>query len=210
MIQNAGTKVLLDGSGRDRGDYSINGRQFHEEDRGQYDSPEEVFAFCGASALLRRRMLEDVGLFDDSFFVYYEDMDLSWRARLRGWKILYTPTSIVRHIHCGTSVEWSPFFTFHAERNRLNMLVKNAPAPFAARSCLAYVRDTLRLWRWSLVRRFNRDSVSARASSKQAFIKSRVLVSIARRLPMLLWRRAAIRGRRVVGDVEIMSWMVEA
>src|SRR5262249_51352308 len=126
VIQNAGSLVLSDGSGGDRGT--------GEEDRGQYDRREEVFAACGAAVLLTRPMLDDVGALDPAFFAYYEDTDLSWRMRLRGWKIVYEPEAVVEHTHSGTSIEWSPFFTFHADRNRLFMILKNAPPTFALRS----------------------------------------------------------------------------
>ena len=125
VIQNAGSLVSLDGSGRDRGAVVEGPFHYYESDQGQYEQVEEVFAACGAACLYRRTMLEDVGLFDESFFMYYEDTDLSWRARLRGWKIVYVPHAVVRHVHCGSSGEWSPLFTFHVKKNRLAMVIKN-------------------------------------------------------------------------------------
>ena len=58
-----------------------------------------MFAWCGGAVLLRRRYLDDVGLFDERFFLYYEDTDLSWRGRLRGWRYVYVPGAVVRHHH---------------------------------------------------------------------------------------------------------------
>ncbi|MCX7840963.1 MAG: glycosyltransferase family 2 protein, partial [Anaerolineae bacterium] len=55
----------------------------------------------------------------------YEDTDLAWRARLRGWQVFYAPQAIVRHIHCGTSQEWSLSFIYYTDRNRLAMVWKN-------------------------------------------------------------------------------------
>src|SRR6266404_3266196 len=55
-------------------------RGFRQPDRGQYDEPADVFGACGASVLLRRELLEDVGLFDERLFMYGEDLDLAWRA----------------------------------------------------------------------------------------------------------------------------------
>ncbi len=91
VINNAGSALYPHGFGGDRG--------FLERDRGQYDEPAEVFAWCGGAVLLRRAYLDDVGLFDERLFLYYEDTDLSWRGRLRGWRYLYVPTSVVRHRH---------------------------------------------------------------------------------------------------------------
>ena len=75
-----------------------------------------------------------VGWFDDDFFLYYEDTDLSWRLRSRGWPIRYEPTAVLRHLHSASSTEWSPLWIFHVDRNRLLMLTKNATAPVALRA----------------------------------------------------------------------------
>src|SRR6202022_2016320 len=114
VIQSAGTLLLDDGGGGDRGAGG--------QDRGPYDDGGEVFGFCGPAALLRREALDDVGGLDETFFAYYEDTDLSWRMRLRGWNVLYEPGAVVEHVHSATSGERSFFFTFHADRNSLFML----------------------------------------------------------------------------------------
>ena len=118
------------GFGADRG--------FEERDRGQYDEPAEVFGWCGGGVLLRRSYLAQVGLFDERFFLYYEDTDLAWRGRARGWRYRYVPTSVVRHVHAATSGVGSPMFQHYVERNRLLMLTKNAPAGLVAKS--RYIR----------------------------------------------------------------------
>lgn len=123
-IVNSVGSLLVDGEyGSDRG--------YLEPDRGQYDTPTEVFAWSGAAVLLSRRYLDDVGHFDDRYFMYYEDLDLAWRGRRRGWRYCYVPGSIVRHVHSATSDEGSALFAFHNERNRLLTLARNAPLPRA-------------------------------------------------------------------------------
>ena len=76
-----------------------------EEDRGQYDSPRQrdIFAASGGASLFRARCLEQVGLFDERFFAYFEDVDMGFRMRLMGWKVLYEPKATVRHYIGGTS-----------------------------------------------------------------------------------------------------------
>lgn len=125
VIQNAGSMLTPDGSGWDRGAVLGGGLSYYESDLGQYEHEEEVFAACGAACLWKRSALEDVGLFDETLFMYYEDIDLSWRARLRGWKIIYVPDAVVRHIHCGSAGEWSPMFTYLVKRNRIAVTFKN-------------------------------------------------------------------------------------
>jgi GT2 family glycosyltransferase len=73
-----------------------------ERDFGQYDAQTGVFGPCGAAALYRREMLEDLLLdgeyFDEAFFAYCEDADLAWRAQLRGWSCTYVPTAVATHV----------------------------------------------------------------------------------------------------------------
>lgn len=72
-----------------------------EPDTGHYDTLPDVFGACGAAALYRRTMLRDLAVggecFDESFFAYYEDADLSWRAQLQGWRSVYAPRAVAVH-----------------------------------------------------------------------------------------------------------------
>jgi GT2 family glycosyltransferase len=123
IINSAGVLVDRRGYGADRG--------FLEVDRGQCDTPADVPAWSGAAVLLRRRYLEDVGLFDERLFLYYEDFDLSWRGRSRGWRYDVVPASIVRHAHASSTSTGSALFDHYNERNRLIAFTKNAPGPLA-------------------------------------------------------------------------------
>jgi GT2 family glycosyltransferase len=133
VVNNVGSVLLPRGHAADRG--------FLQRDVGQFEQPEEVFAWSGTSVLLRRAYLEEAGLFDERLFAYYEDLDLAWRGRVRGWRYLYVPGSVVRHAHAATSVVGSALFDYHVERNRLLVSVKNAPAGYA----LAAVGESLRV-----------------------------------------------------------------
>ena len=118
VINNAGTFLDAKGNAKDRGIY--------QPDRGQYNNNEDIDAFCGAAVLFRKSVLTQVGGFDKNFFMYYEDADLSWRMKKKGYKINYEPKSIVKHIHTGSSKEWSPLFMFFVMRNSILMRFKNA------------------------------------------------------------------------------------
>jgi len=100
-----------------------------ERDDGLETEPIEVFGPCAGAALYHREMLEDVGLFDEDFFCYHEDVDLAWRARLRGWRCIYNPRAVVHHIHSGTGMEGTPFKNRLLGRNKIWTMVKNYPAP---------------------------------------------------------------------------------
>ena len=74
-----------------------------ERDEGQYDTEFEPFSFCGGAALLRKAVFEEVGGFDREFFMYLEDVDLSWRLRLFGYRIGFAPDAVVAHAFSGTT-----------------------------------------------------------------------------------------------------------
>ncbi|MEM4234867.1 MAG: glycosyltransferase [Candidatus Methanomethylicaceae archaeon] len=131
IIQNAGSYITEAGDGGDLG--------FSQEDIGQYDFTREVMAVCGASMLIKRELIEQIGGLDEDFGSYYEDIDLCYRARLNGKKIVFAHKSIVYHVHAGTLGEWSPLFSFFVFRNKLFLHLKNSPILFFLRvflSCL--------------------------------------------------------------------------
>lgn len=88
--------------------------------------PTEVFGASGGAALYRRAMLEEIGGFDPTFFVFIEDADVAWRARMRGWRSLYAPRAVVLHHHSATARHGSSFKHFHVGLNRVRLLAKNA------------------------------------------------------------------------------------
>ena len=197
VLNNAGSMVFRDGYGADRA--------YQELDRGQYQRPEEVFAFCGGSVLLRTQALGQAGVFDDDFFLYYEDTDLSWRLRSLGWRIRYQPAAVARHIHSASSIEWSPLFVFHTDRNRLLMLTKNAPAGLAAREVLRYPLTTASLALREVARSRH---TRRRPPVRPTLLRLRVLGSYARLLPVMLARRRRIAARASVDRRRLERWLV--
>jgi GT2 family glycosyltransferase len=88
--------------------------------------PREVFGASAGAALYRRAMLHELEGFDESFFLYLEDVDVAWRARMRGWRCLYAPAAVAWHVHSGTAVHGSGFKHRLVGRNRIRLLAKNA------------------------------------------------------------------------------------
>lgn len=97
---------------------------YRHQDYGQYNKDIEIFGVCACSALYKSKMLKDIGLFDEDFFAYYEDVDLAWRARLNLWKAVYVHDSLVYHAGSATG---SRIKDYYIARNRLSYLIKNAP-----------------------------------------------------------------------------------
>ena len=88
-----------------------------------------IFSACGGAALYRKSILEEIGVFDELFFAYYEDVDLSWRANSLGYKNVYCPTAKCRHI-CGATtgaVRYNPFKSIQSGRNSILLPYKNQP-----------------------------------------------------------------------------------
>jgi GT2 family glycosyltransferase len=88
--------------------------------------PVEVFGASGGAAMYRKRMVEQTGGFDETFYGYLEDIDLAWRARCRGWRAFYAPAAVAYHHHSATFVHKSPLKYFLVGRNRVRLLAKNA------------------------------------------------------------------------------------
>ena len=131
-------------------------RGYGERDVGQYDRDENVFGACGAAALYRRLMLEqladeDGGYFDERFFAFGEDLDLAWRARRAGWVAVYRHRARGYHARGGSAdrAPWlrrripllgrSPEIRFHAVKNRYLAILRND-------SMAAYLRDLPFIW----------------------------------------------------------------
>lgn len=124
-LDSAGMLVARDGSSKQRG---------HGRPPEDFPVAEEALFPSGSAALYRRAMLDEVGGFDESFFLYCEDTDLGLRARWAGWKCLYVPLAVVEHHYSHTAGGASPLKAYYVERNRLFVLAKNFPAHMLARA----------------------------------------------------------------------------
>lgn len=102
----------------------------NETDLDKYDLDTNVFGATGGASLYRAIMLKDVGLFDEDFFAYYEDVDISFRAQLYGWKVAYQPKAIAYHQIGGTSRKIKGFTTYQTMKNLPWLLWKNVPLKY--------------------------------------------------------------------------------
>jgi GT2 family glycosyltransferase len=141
--------ICADGSSKQRG---------HLASPHDYSREEEVLAPSGSAALYRRAMLEEIGGFDEDFFLYCEDTDLGLRARWAGWQCLYAPKAVVHHHYSHTAGRATPLKAFYVERNRLFLLVKNFPPRLLLMAPLA----TLARYGWHVVSLLRGHGVAAR------------------------------------------------
>lgn len=121
-------KKHIDSTGEE---YTMWGMPFprgrNQVDSGQYDQAECVFGATGGASLYRIKMLEEIGLFDEDFFAYFEDIDISLRAQLAGWKVWYEPTAIAYHHVSATSSKLGSFSRYHSLKNFYLVWMKCLP-----------------------------------------------------------------------------------
>jgi len=170
-----------------------------EVDHGQFEREEFVFGACAAAALYRRSVFERVGLFDEDFFAYCEDGDLSFRAQLAGFRCLYVPDAVVYHIgSVSTGGKRSPTATRLGTQNGVNLLVKNLPASLLVRSLPSLMAGQL-----------SRVLITALSpGGLRAYFSG--LAGAWRLLPRMLERRKVIQKGRRVSDAHLRDLLRES
>lgn len=104
-----------------------------------YDKEEYIFGACAGAAIYRRQMIEDIGFFDDDFFLIHEDTDLNFRAQLSGWKVLYIPSAVVYHKVRSTIGNMSDTAIYYSLRNSELLRIKNIPSGIFLRCFPAFI-----------------------------------------------------------------------
>ncbi len=179
FIQNAGNYVFHDGHSRDRGAVITKDRQqLYENDSEYYAKETELAAFSGVSVAIDRKIFLELGGFDEHMFMYYEDTDFSLRLLKAGYSIWYQPKSELNHVHSASSEEWSSFFVYQTELNRLLFLWKHFPLGTVLTETFKYKLSAL----YQLIK-----------LKKRFFTRVKVLVQLTRNLPYLL--RYRITGK---------------
>jgi GT2 family glycosyltransferase len=170
-----------------------------QPDKEQAAVPVFAFAMDGAAMLLRRTMLEEIQIegeyFDEDFFAGKEDLDISWRAQLSGWKCLYVPSAIGRHIRTFTPKdrrsEVSESLRINSVRNRYLLMLKNDLAAHFIRHFLHIAMYDLKILGYLLL--YERSSLGG-------------YVQALRLVPKALRKRRAIMGKKKVEDKYILQW----
>jgi len=177
IFHAAGDVFSVDGTPGNRGVW--------QEDRGQFgEGP--VFSANGGSAAYRRVMLDDVGLLDESFYFSLEDVDLGWRAQLRGWGCIYAPKAVVYHKLSATG--GGVTHSYYNGRNFIYVIVKDVPGPLWRRYWARMLRAQLQITLAAL-RAWRGREARARLRGQLAGLLG---------LPRQLWRRRAVQAGRKV------------
>jgi len=202
VLDTVGHLLYPDGLNRGRGRL--------EEDRGQYDACRTTLFPSGAAALYTRRMLDDIGLFDETFFLYGDDAELGLRGRLARWGCALAPRAIAYHHYSRSAGAYSRLKAFYVERNRVLVLFRLFPISLIAVSP-AYTAARLALQAWgALTGRGAAGRLAASTSKVQlAAIVLRAYASALRALPGILRERWRQRSRRRLRTSEFLRLLDE-
>ncbi len=201
-LDSAGMLVCGDGTSKQRG---------HTEPPERFSQIEEVLLPSGSAALYRREMLDEIGMFDEDFFLYCEDTDLGLRARWAGWKCMYIPRAQVDHGYSTTAGRASPLKAYYVERNRLCVLFKNYPAGMVMRA----PGETLARYMWHCVAVLQHRGTAARFTEgnhgmlELAFIVARAHVAVAFRAWSIWRERRAIRKTARLSAEEFRAMLAQ-
>lgn len=207
LLDSIGVLISLSGGGANRG--------YKEHDLGQYDLSTNIFGVCAGAALYRRTALEDVvynnEFFDNSFFAYYEDLDLNWRLKLRKWNATACPEAIVYHIHSATGGHHTPFKSYYVNRNRYFLIIKNLPFRYLVLAIILTPYRYLKLLNSMFVKK---SGTSYELKKNSSSIKPFLIVfkgfgSLFYNILPLLRKRYFIQRGRTVSLKEVKGWFIK-
>ena len=186
-INAAGGNCDVYGIGWNRGNSEI--------DKGQYNSPDECFYGNGAALLISKEAWRDVGPFDERYFMYGEDLDWCWRARLKGYRILYVPASRVYHRWLGSR---GSIFYF-LERNTLSNILKNYSLASLLKVMPTYLALKLLKTLWAL----------KNTRSRNRFFTLKAIWWNAANLKETWKKRMQVQSLRIVSDAYVQRLMTK-
>jgi GT2 family glycosyltransferase len=190
-LVNSQSPALLDGAGDGLTPSFLPFVRGHgKPDEGRYEEETEVFGASGTASLWRADVLRELGGFDERFFAYYEDVDLSFRARLLGHECWYAPRAVAAHRRGGTAGEDLRFTLFYPARNRWFFLLKCAPGGLLVRHTLGLLAGEAFWW-----------ARAVRSRSPRTLL--RAYAEVLRNLHPLLRERTRLQRSRVIAAHEL-------
>jgi len=176
------------------GSYTVAGSVFarlnREPNIGSERIPVDVFIAVACAALYRKKVIDEIGFFDEDFFNGYEDVDWSFRAHLSGYRIVNQPRALIYHKVSSTQVHNSPEFVYNGQRNVSAVFIKNMPPPLHfiyGPFHLAYILGSCLYF--------------ARTGQLRAFLRAKK--DLVRMLPVLWQKRKSIQSKRLLGPREV-------
>jgi GT2 family glycosyltransferase len=171
------------------------GRGQGEKDIGQYEKEDYVFGACAGAGIYRREFFNQVGLFDEDFFIFAEDVDLNMRGQLQGLKSVYLPKAKVFHIGTATVGLYSDRYVYLCKRNDIWVFIKNY-------SLSMYFKYLYSIWK----HQFTDIKYFTYRGQGQVLWKSKW--DALKMLPQMLFRRLQIQQARTIPDSEIEEHII--
>ena len=171
------------------------GRGQGEKDIGQYDLENYVFGACAGAGIYRKELFNQIGLFDEDFFIFAEDVDLNMRSQLQRFQAVYLPKSKVYHIGTATVGLYSDRYVYLCKRNDILVFIKNY-------SLKMYFKYLSSIWKHQFadIKYFTyRGQGRVLFKSKWGALKL---------LPKMLFRRFQIQRTRIASDSEIQKHII--
>jgi GT2 family glycosyltransferase len=123
-----------------------------------YSRPTEIFSACAGAAIYRRDVFDQIGMFDEMHFAYLEDIDVGYRARIRGYRNIYWPKAVVYHVGSGTSgSKYNSFKVKLSARNSIYLYYKNMPQLQRVLNFPAFALGVLVKWAFFMWKGYGRD-----------------------------------------------------
>ena len=195
-IDNTGHLIYPDGLNRGRGRLEI--------DCGQFDSKKDILFPSGCASLYKRKMLDEVGGFDETFFAYGDDADIGLHGRYLGYKAIYCPKAVVYHKYSGTAGMYSAMKAFYVERNRIWILFKYFPFESIILSPFFTLKRLLLQGYGVITRKGAAGKFAENASVKLIFrTLFNAYISALNGIPDILKKRKIIHKNRKVSKEEI-------
>ena len=171
------------------------GRGQGEKDTGQYEKEEYVFGACAGAGIYRREFFKQVGLFDEDFFIFAEDVDINMRGQLKGLKAVYLPKAKVYHIGTATVGLYSDRYIYLCKRNDIWVFIKNY-------SLRLYFKYLVSIWK----HQFEDIKYFTYRGQGQVLLKSKW--DALKMLPQMLYRRFQIQTKRTTPDEQIEKLII--
>ena len=173
------------------------GRGQGEKDVGQYDREDYVFGACAGAGIYRRDFFEQVGIFDEDFFIFAEDVDINMRGQLQGFKCIYLPEAKVYHIGTATIGLYSDRYIYLCKRNDIFVLIRN----YSLRMYFRYL--------WTILK-YQFNDIKYFTYRGQGIVLFKSKLGALKMLTPMLFRRFRIQSSRTVSDSKIDPLIIKS
>lgn len=171
---------------------------WEEEDKGQYEKEEYIFGATGGASLFKRKEFINLGMFDENYFMYSEEVDFAFRAQFLGFKSIYSPRAIVYHKHKASSKKFPQHIEYWQFKNMYQTIIKDYPTSLL-----------LKRWRWLKIILVFLNTIFYQIKNGFYWPPLMVTAWLVIYLPYLLYQRVKIQGSRKVSDDYVDSFLVD-